>query len=81
MGYLIRQNKFGQDYLSDKMLITSKDLGHFCPTNNFAYFEISKPDYISIFWDSGYVFSREKIKKFYFIFQSQCQKVFIYLFM
>ena len=28
----------------DKTLVTSKDFGHFCPTNNFVYFEISKYD-------------------------------------
>ena len=29
---------------SDKILVTSKDFGHFCPTNNFVYFKISKYD-------------------------------------
>ena len=33
---------------SDKILVTSKDFGHFSPTNNFVYFEISKYDLISI---------------------------------
>ena len=29
---------------SDKILVTSKGFGHFYPTNNFVYFEISKYD-------------------------------------
>ena len=47
---------------SDKILVTSKDFGHFCLTNNFTYFEISKYDQISILRNSDYIFSREKLK-------------------
>ena len=40
------QNKVGQNFSRTKLfvgkiLVTSKDFSHFCPTNNFVYFEIS----------------------------------------
>ena len=31
----------GHNYKSDKILVTSKNFGHFCPTNNLVHFEIS----------------------------------------
>ena len=75
----VGQNLVEQNYQSEKFLVTSKDFGHFCPTNNYACFEISKYHQISILRDSDKIFSREKLKKNvsqtdnqYFIFQSQC---------
>ena len=45
----LRTYLFGQNFSQTKLLVgqvfvASKDFGHFCLTNNFVYFEISKYD-------------------------------------
>ena len=37
---LIKLNTLSDKTKLDKILVTSKDFGHFCQTNNFVYFEI-----------------------------------------
>ena len=63
----IEQNKVGRNFSRKKLLVGHivilKDFSHFWPTNNFAYFENSKYEQISILQDSDCIFSRKKLKK------------------